>query len=339
MVLSQASANVPGKGVEESSTCEPEIIAVSKPMCDLLRFVQRVAVSEASCFLIQGESGTGKDLVATMLHKRSLRREEPFLALNCAAIPDTLLESELFGYERGAFTDARSQKRGLFELADHGTLFLDEIREIPRPLQAKLLRVIEKQVFRHLGGLAEIKVDLRIIAATNTDLRNAVHQGAFREDLFYRLNIIPIVIPPLRERAEDILPLARFFVKNYNQKYKLHISAITEEAESVLLTYGWPGNVRELRNAIEHAMIVEETDRIRTQSLPIWIGALSRGCSLDNVCQMDFLTSDGMSLVAHERALLVQALERTKGNQTQAARLLQITRDTLRYKMKKFNLR
>jgi len=314
-----------------------QIVAESRVMRELLRFVQRVAVSEASSFLIEGESGTGKDLIASTLHHQSTRQAGPFLAINCAAIPDTLLESELFGYEKGAFTDARAQKRGLFELADHGTLFLDEVGGITHSIQAKLLRVLENQAFRRLGGLREFALDVRIVAATNSDLCQAVQVGAFRQDLFYRLNIIQIVIPPLRERPEDILPLARFFLEHYNLRFSHHINTISEEAGSVLLMHTWPGNVRELRNAIEHAVILEDTDSIRPESLPPGVrGATSS--RLPAAVNLTGLEGNGMSLFAQERRLLVQALEKTGGNQTRAAHLLSITRDTLRYKMKKFHL-
>ncbi len=305
----------------------------------MLAFVRRVAVSEASSILIEGENGTGKDLIAKTLHYQSLRQAEPFLAINCAAIPDTLLESELFGYEKGAFTDARAQKRGLFELADKGTLFLDEIGEIPLSLQAKLLRVLENQCFRRLGGLQDINVDLRIIAATNKNLREAVREGAFRQDLYYRLNVIQLVVPPLRERPQDILPLARFFIEHYNAKFKRQIEGMSPEAESLLLSHDWPGNVRELRNAVERAMILEDTAQIRPQSLPIAVRGTGSSFVAATGAMACAFSSEGMSLVEQERRLLVQALEKTGGNQTQAARLLRITRDTLRYKMKKFNLR
>src|SRR5579871_3192216 len=245
------------------------MIAESQVMRDLLGFVRRVALSEAVSVLIEGENGTGKDLIAKALHSESLRQAGPFLAINCAAIPETLLESELFGYEKGAFTDARAQKRGLFELADKGTLFLDEIGEIPLSLQAKLLRVLEEQTFRRLGGLRDIRVDLRIVAATNKNLREAVKEGAFRQDLYYRLNVIQLVVPPLRERPQDIPPMAHFFIEHYNRKFKRQVEGFSPEAESLLLAHDWPGNVRELRNAIERAMILEESSLIQPQSLPI----------------------------------------------------------------------
>jgi transcriptional regulator with PAS, ATPase and Fis domain len=227
----------------------------------------------------------------------------------------------------------------LFELADKGTLFLDEIGEMPLSLQAKLLRVLEEQCFRRLGGLRDINVDLRIIAATNKNLREAVREGAFRQDLYYRLNVIQLIVPPLRERPQDILPLARFFIEHYNAKFKRQIDGISPEAETMLLTHDWPGNVRELRNAIERAMILEDSAYIRPASLPIAVrGSESHGDAQHSFNPVPF-TGEAMSLVEQERRLLVQALEKTGGNQTQAARLLRITRDTLRYKMKKFNLR
>jgi transcriptional regulator with PAS, ATPase and Fis domain len=307
-------------------------------MREVINFVRRVAASEATTILLEGENGTGKDLIAKTLHYQSLRQSEPFIAINCAAIPETLLESELFGYEKGAFTDARSQKRGIFELADRGTLFLDEIGEIPTMLQAKLLRVLEEQNFRRLGGLRDIKLDLRVIAATNKNLREAVKEGAFRQDLYFRLNVIQILIPPLRERAEDILPLARFFVEHYNRKFKRSIEGISEGAAKLLLSHDWPGNVRELRNAIERAMILEDSALINAGSLPIAISRPDPLAPLTAPAAVE-IPGDGLSLEDNERSLLAKALEKTDGNQTQAARLLRITRDTLRYKMKKFNLR
>jgi two-component system response regulator AtoC len=324
---------------EEVAPQKREVIAESPAMRELLNFVRRVAASEATTILLEGENGTGKDLVAKTLHYQSLRQTEPFIAINCAAIPETLLESELFGYEKGAFTDARSQKRGIFELADKGTLFLDEIGEIPLMLQAKLLRVIEEQCFRRLGGLKDIKLDLRVLAATNRNLREAVHEGAFRQDLYFRLNVIHITIPPLRERPDDILPLARFFVDHYNRKFKRNLAGVSAEAGRLLMTHDWPGNVRELRNAIERAMILEESAEIRTSSLPITIGHTVGMAAPTTAAAVSEFPNEGLSLEENEKNLLVRALEKTGGNQTQAARLLHVTRDTLRYKMKKFNLR
>ena len=329
---------------DEAEPSKRQIIAESGVMLELLGFVRRVASSEATSILIEGENGTGKDLIAKTLHYQSMRQAEPFLAINCAAIPETLLESELFGYEKGAFTDARAQKRGLFEQADKGTLFLDEIGEMPLSLQAKILRVLEEQTFRRLGGVRDINVDVRIIAATNKNLREAVTEGAFRQDLYYRLNVIQLVVPTLRERQEDVIPLARFFIEQYNVKFKRQIEGIAPEAENLLLTHDWPGNVRELRNAIERAMILEDTAYIRPASLPISVRGGDHPSSFavaavgaDSIVPVNG-DGGGLSLADQERRLVIQALERAGGNQTQAARLLRITRDTLRYKMKKFSL-
>jgi two-component system response regulator AtoC len=242
----------------------------------------------------------------------------------------------LFGYEKGAFTDARAQKRGIFELADKGTLFLDEIGEIPVILQAKLLRVLEEQTFRRLGGLKDIQLDLRVVTATNKNLREAVKEKAFRQDLYFRLNVIQITIPPLRERVDDIRPLAKFFIEQYNRKFHRSVEGLSESATQMLLLHDWPGNVRELRNAIERGMILEESALITSSSLPI---AISRADSLPLVPPFTEIHGEWTSLEDSERSLVARALERTRGNQTQAARLLRITRDTLRYKMSKLKLR
>jgi len=323
---------------EEAAPERRAIIAESPSMMEVLNFVRRVASSEATTILLEGENGTGKDLIAKTLHYQSPRQAEPFIAINCAAIPETLLESELFGYEKGAFTDARAQKRGIFELADKGTLFLDEIGEIPLMLQAKLLRVLEEQSFRRLGGLKDIQLDLRVVAATNKNLREAVKEGAFRQDLYFRLNVIQITIPALRDRKKDILPLTQFFIEHYNHKFKRHIEGVSDAAACLLLAHDWPGNVRELRNAIERAMILEDSALISAPSLPIAISHPDTGTppQLPPVVE---IPPEGLSLEDNERSLLARALEKTNGNQTQAARFLRITRDTLRYKMKKFNLR
>jgi PAS domain S-box-containing protein len=324
---------------EEAAPQRREVIANSPAMIEVLRLVKRVAASEATTILLEGENGVGKDLVAKTIHYESLRQAEPFISINCAAIPETLLESELFGYEKGAFTDARAQKRGIFELADNGTLFLDEVGEIPLALQAKLLRVLEEQCFRRLGGLKDIHLDLRVIAATNKNLVEAVKEGAFRQDLFFRLNVIQITIPPLRERPEDIIPLAKFFIEHYNRKFKRSIESVTPEAARLLVAHDWPGNVRELRNAVERAMILEESSFIGPASLPLSVTRLGVKEEPAAPSRVLDIPDEGLSLEENERNLVARALEKTGGNQTQAARLLRITRDTLRYKMKKFNLR
>jgi two-component system, NtrC family, response regulator AtoC len=325
---------------DEMSPQKREVIAESAQMKDVMSFVRRVASSEAGTILIEGENGTGKDLVAKTLHYQSSRLSEPFIAINCAAIPETLLESELFGYEKGAFTDARSQKRGLFELADKGTLFLDEIGEIPMVLQAKLLRVLEDSTFRRLGGLQDITVDIRLIAATNKNLREAVQEKAFRQDLYFRLNVIQITIPPLRQRPDDIPPMVSFFISHYNRKFKRNIVGVSPATEQILLSYDWPGNVRELRNAVERAMILEDSSYLTPASLPISIvDGDMHPHRFAAAASSSVIPQEGISLEENERMLVTQALEKTNGNQTQAARLLKITRDTLRYKMKKFNLK
>ncbi len=246
-----------------------KMIAASPLMRQVLKFARRIARSEVSTILLEGESGTGKDVLAQFLHYHGRRHEGPFVALNCAAIPETLLESELFGYEKGAFTDARASKAGILEIASGGSIFLDEIGEMPLTVQAKLLRVLEEQTFRRLGGIRDIQVDVRVMAATNRKLTEAIHQGKFRLDLYYRLNVIQVSLPALRERKEDILPLAEHFVRVYNTKFKRDIQGISHPAGALLLAHAWPGNVRELRNVVERAMVLEDEDRIQSASLQI----------------------------------------------------------------------
>ena len=314
-----------------------DIVAESAVMKQVLRFAGRVARSEASAILLEGESGTGKDVIAKFLHYHGERRDQPFLAINCAAIPETLLESELFGYEKGAFTDARAQKKGILELATGGTVFLDEIGDMPLAVQAKLLRVLEDQCFRRLGGVKDIQVDLRVITATNRDLSEGIQQGTFRLDLYYRLNMIQIFIPPLRQRTDDILPLARHFMRMYQRKLNRHIEGISPEAADALLSHTWPGNVRELRNTVERAMILEDTAWVQISSLGIRPQACAAGAAPQHPVEVAPI-HPGMSLGEAEKSMLFDALNKTNWNQSRAARLLKITRDTLRYKMKKFNL-
>src|SRR5215471_9907994 len=254
-----------------------EVIGTSAKMIELMNFVRKVAASEATTILIQGESGTGKDLIAKAIHYESPRQEKPFVAINCSAIPETLMEAELFGHERGAFTDAKAMKKGLFEVADVGTLFLDEIGELSPLLQAKLLRVLEDQVIRRVGGVRELQVDVRVIAASNRDLEKAVREGQFRQDLYYRLAIIAIFIPPLRERKEDILPLVEFFISRYNRKFRKNVAGITDETRKLMLKYDWPGNVRELKNAVERAMILEEDSQLKPDYLPFAVNDAQAG--------------------------------------------------------------
>lgn len=317
------------------------IIGASDHIRDVRELIKRVAASEASTILIQGESGTGKDLVAHAIHYESSRRERPFFAINCAAIPETLMESELFGHEKGAFTDARTQKRGMFEIADGGTLFLDEVSEMTIGMQAKLLRVLEGQAFRRVGGVKNITVDVRVIVASNRNLEEAVRASKFRQDLYFRLAIIPMHLRPLREHKEDIPALLEHFLRHYNEKFRKSIQGLTREAEELLMKYDWPGNIRELKNAIERVMILADGNRIAAKYLPIRISEggvmpvpMAQGIG-DGEIQ---LPSGGFSLYNIEKELIRQALEQAHGNKTTAARLLRITRDTLRYKVKKYDL-
>ena len=318
--------------VQSAHGVEP--IAASRSMQELLTFASRVAASGVSSILLLGESGVGKDVIARFLHEHSKRKDYPFIAVNCAAIPDTLIESEIFGYEKGAFTDARSQKKGVLDLANGGTVFLDEIGELQPQLQAKLLRVLEDQRFRRLGGTQDISVDLRIITATNRDLAAAVRDKSFREDLYYRLNVIQLWIPPIRERPDDVLPLLEHFIRLYNAKFQCNIQGISEEAKTLLVAHSWPGNVREIRNVVERAMVLEDSGVITPASLALGQGAIYPADSGPPP-----LAAGESSLEDVERAMLESALEKCSGNQTRAAKMLGVSRDTLRYRIKKFGLR
>ncbi len=312
-----------------------KIIAQSEAMKKILEMTQIVAQSETIIVLLQGESGTGKDLLAQAIHYLSRRKMSSYLAINCSAIPENLLESELFGYEKGAFTDAKQQKKGLVELAHEGTLFLDEISTLSLPLQAKLLRFLETQTFKRVGGLKDIEMDIRVIAATNQDLETAVSEEKFREDLYYRLNVCPIYIPPLRERKEDILPLADFFIRQDNIKFRKNLLGLNKEAQKVFQAYDWHGNVRELKNAIERAMIFERSPYLTTQHLPIRLNG--KASHPQRPLKKQF-PGETMSLADVEKDLLIKALNKARGNKSQAAKILSITRDALRYKIKKWNI-
>jgi DNA-binding NtrC family response regulator len=327
--------------IQRSEFSVDQIIGVSRHIVETRELIKKVAMSEAATILIQGESGTGKDLVAHAIHYESNRRARPIFDINCAAIPETLMESELFGHEKGAFTDARVQKKGMFEMADGGTLFLDEITELTLGMQAKLLRVLEGQSFRRVGGVKNIEVDVRVIAASNKNLEDVVRSSEFRQDLYFRLSIIPITLLPLRDHKEDIPVLLDHFLKSYARKFRKNIQGLTKEAEELLLHYPWPGNIRELKNAIERVMILAEGPSIPAKYLPIRI---SEGTSLTIPVPGEVnsesvrLPDAGTSLYDVERELISQALEQARGNKTKAAKLLGITRDTLRYKTKKYNL-
>ena len=307
------------------------VIGESPAMRTAKSMLARVAASPASTVLLTGETGTGKDLAAKAIHFNSGRAARHFVNITCSALPEQLLESELFGHERGAFTDARQQKRGLFETADGGTLFLDEIGEMTVALQSKLLRFLEEKTFKRVGGLADVKVDVRVIAATNRQLEDEVKANRFREDLFYRLQVMPIHLPALRERRGDIPLLAAFFIDRFNTEFKKRVRGLSPSASDLLEQYQWPGNVRELRNAIERAMLLADRDRLERQDFT----TLTR-----TVSPTQFkLPAEGVSIEEVERQLLVQALDRAKGNQTQAAQLLGINRDQVRYRIEKFGLR
>jgi DNA-binding NtrC family response regulator len=314
-----------------------DLVGISRSVGDLKALIQRIAQSDATTVLLQGESGTGKDLVARVIHFASARARGPFLAVNCVALPEHLLESELFGHEKGAFTDAKTQKKGLFEQADGGTVYLDEIGDMRLDLQGKLLRLIEEKVFRRLGGMRDIKADVRIIAATNRDLTSSLAAGQFRTDLYYRLNVFPITLPPLRERQEDILPLAKRFVGRFSREVRREPPDIHPEAQACLQRYAWPGNVRELRNVLERALILAAGATLQAEHLPPEIGGqpAAGGVGVAKTAAVS-LPVNGLRLEEVERDLVRQALDATGGNQVRAARLLGISRDALRSRMKKF---
>jgi two-component system, NtrC family, response regulator AtoC len=307
------------------------IVGSSPQMTALRQMVGRVAVTPASTVLLTGESGTGKDLVAKVLHYASDRASRPFMNITCSALPEQLLESELFGHERGAFTDARLQKKGLLEMADGGTVFLDEIGEMTAGLQAKLLRFLEEKSFKRVGGFADIRVDVRVVAATNRDLEQEVAKHQFRSDLFFRLNVLPITMPALRTHAEDIPLLVEYYIDTFNTEFRKRILGATPAAYAVLQSYGWPGNVRELRNVIERAMLLSDGDRLDARDFPAMTKAVSAGEEFE-------LPATGVDLEQLERSLLVQALRRSGNNQTKAGQLLGLNRDQIRYRIEKFGL-
>jgi DNA-binding NtrC family response regulator len=301
------------------------------PVYDTLRRLEEV---DPPTVLITGESGTGKDVLARAIHSKGPRADRVFMEVDCASLPEQLIESELFGHERGAFTDARNTKRGLFEVAGGGVVFLDEIGEMTLATQAKLLRALENRRFKRVGGVAPISLAATVIAATNRDLRTEVDAGRFREDLFFRLNIIPIQLPPLRDRASDVKQLAELFIAKFNRNFGRRLEGVSGEAMTMLEAYRWPGNVRELRNVLERAVLLTQNNIIEVGDLPPEIRFArpqQAGCPFT-------LPAEGVDLEAVERGLLVQALERTAGNQSAAARLLRISRYTLRYRMEKYEL-
>ena len=316
-----------------------QIIGQSPAMKEMLAIAQKVAESEVSSVLLQGASGTGKDLVAKAIHYQSNRNSGPFIAINCAAIPATLIESELFGYEKGAFTDAKNRKEGLFEQAEGGTLFLDEIGELELSLQAKLLRVLEEGAFRRVGGLRDIPFDARVIAASNRDLKAESEAGRFRLDLYYRLSVIQIDIPSLHERGDDVLLLTDYYVDLFGKRLRKRVNEIAPDVAAAFRRYQWPGNVRELRNVIERALILEDGDVITMKYVPRAVAEGTKQSREEDGGAGGFssfrLPAEGLSLDEVELDLVSQAIQRSNGNQTKAAELLGISRDQLRYRLKK----
>uniref|UniRef100_C6DY78 Two component, sigma54 specific, transcriptional regulator, Fis family n=1 Tax=Geobacter sp. (strain M21) TaxID=443144 RepID=C6DY78_GEOSM len=312
----------------------PQILGNSKHMKNVLEMMAKVAKSDASTVLVQGESGTGKELVAKYIHYESARAEKPFVAINCAAVPATLLESELFGHEKGAFTDAKNSKKGLFELADGGTVFLDEIGDMEIGMQAKLLRFLEDRTFRRIGGSKMIPVDVRIVSATNKDLLKAIEDKSFRNDLYYRLQVIPIFLPSLRERKEDILVLANHFIEVFSREFGKPTKGISSMAEKLLVEYNWPGNIRELKNVIERAIILGNDENLLLENLPLEIVAKASQVTVPLTTFK--LPPEGIDIEEVERELIKQSLEMTDWNQSKAAKKLNLGIDAFRYRMKKF---
>jgi two-component system, NtrC family, response regulator AtoC len=309
-----------------------QLIGKSPAILDVLDLVRKVSASQATTVLLEGESGTGKNVVAKAIHYGSPRADRPFVTITCSALTETLLESELFGHERGAFTDAKVQKKGLLEVADGGTAFLDEIGEMGQAMQSKLLRFLEDKTFKRVGGTRDIEVDVRIVAATNRDLQSATREGRFREDLFYRLKVIPIHLPSLRERREDIPLLVQHFLDHFNRELRKNTSRVSPQALELLENYAWPGNVRELRNFVERVMILEDKDAIEVDDLPRSMREVA-GRAPEPRAPVGAMTLEEM-----ERQAIERALDRAGHNQVRAAKLLGISRDTLRYRMKKFGL-
>jgi DNA-binding NtrC family response regulator len=313
------------------------IDGVSPQIQYVKELIGMISKTHKTSVLIQGESGTGKELAANAIHYNSKRSNRPLMKINCSAIPDSLLESELFGYEKGAFTDAKNTKKGLFELADGGTVFLDEIGDMKPFLQSKILRVLENQTFMRVGGEREIKVDVRIIAATNKNLETLVKEGSFRKDLYYRLKVMVIEMPPLRERVEDILLLSNLFIEENNREHNKSLRGFSEDARKLMAQYHWPGNVRELRNVIERAMILTDQEFITPKHLPFELRHIE-GFDRVNATPELLEITDEMSLDHLEKMHLSRVLKRLEWNKSKASKVLGISRATLRAKIKRYNL-
>ena len=315
------------------------VIHQSAVMKHLIQVSKKIAKTDASTILLLGESGTGKDILARAIHNESNRKSKPFVTINCSSLPDTLLESELFGYEKGAFTDAKAMKKGMFEIAGGGTVFLDEIGEINPAMQVKLLNVLENRNIIRLGSTKEIPVDVRIIAATNKNLKESIAAKMFREDLYYRLQVFQIELPPLKEREEDIPLLLNYFITLFNTQFRKNIVSVSETAKKLLVHYAWPGNIRELRNVVERAVILQNGDTIEVGSLPKEISHRHEHHHHHERKGYFFnFPEEGISLDELEKQVIMQALQMAGRNQTKASKLLGISRDTLRYKQKKHNL-
>jgi two-component system response regulator AtoC len=346
-MLPSARRKLPSAGTAEEAMAAPplpiepvgwprrsgidRIIGTSAATHRLRETVRKVARSQAMTILLQGESGTGKDLVAQALHEESARAETPYVPINCSAIPESLMEAEFFGHEPGAYTDAKERKLGLFELAHTGSALLDEVAEFPLGVQAKFLRFLEERRFRRLGGTADIDVDVRILAGTNVDLTEAVRLGRFRADLYYRLRVVPIAVLPLRERPEDIPPLARFFLDHYSRRLRKRFEEFAPESMHRLVLHPWPGNVRELKNAIERVVLLEEGPTVRPEMLVLGEGAAT--------APLRATGSEELRFEQLELRALVRALELSQGNLSGAARMLGVSRDTVRYRMEKHAIR
>jgi len=322
---------------QEESYQNSHIYGVSPQIQYVKELIGMISKTHKTSVLIQGESGTGKELAANAIHYSSHRSDKPLMKINCSAIPDSLLESELFGYEKGAFTDAKNTKKGLFELADGGTVFLDEIGDMNPFLQSKILRVLENQTFMRVGGEREIKVDIRIIAATNKDLEDMVKEGLFRKDLYYRLKVMVVEMPPIRDRLEDILLLSNLFIEENNREYNKNIKGFSDEAKKLMIQYPWPGNVRELRNVIERAMILTDQDVITPKHLPFELKQAEKSVQGNKGDEVSELISD-MSLDNMERMHLSKVLKKLEWNKSKASKFLGISRATLRAKIRKYSL-
>ena len=313
------------------------IYGVSPQIQYVKELISMISKTHKTSVLIQGESGTGKELAANAIHGNSKRSNRPLMKINCSAIPDSLLESELFGYEKGAFTDAKATKKGLFELADGGTVFLDEIGDMKPFLQSKILRVLENQTFMRVGGEREIKVDVRIIAATNKDLEALVKEGLFRKDLYYRLKVMVVEMPPLRDRVEDILLLSNLFIEEYNREHGKNIKSFSDDAKKLVSQYHWPGNVRELRNVVERAMILTDQEIIAPKHLPFELKQSEHNDREDPEIEI-YENSDDLSLDQNEKTHIVRVLKKLQWNKSKAAKTLGVSRATLRAKIKRYAL-